>query len=79
MIPLIKITNHPDGSSDIGLADMSGLKIYVDMMSQPCRALVIFARMNKIPFEFKQTFIKEGMNKTPEFTAIHPFQKVKCY
>ena len=58
---------------------MSGLKIYVDMMSQPCRALVIFARMNKIPFEFKQTFIKDGMNKTPEFTAIHPFQKVRRF
>jgi len=73
---IIEVTDHPDGSSERGLADMSGLKIYVDMMSQPCRALVIFARMNKIPFEFKQTFIKEGMNKTPEFTAIHPFQKL---
>jgi len=55
---------------------MSAIKIYIDSMSQPCRALVIFCRAANIPFEYKQTLIKEGMNKTEEFTKIHPFQKL---
>ena len=56
---------------------MSAIKIYIDSMSQPCRALVILCRAANIPFEYKQTLIKEGMNKTEEFTKIHPFQKVQ--
>lgn len=55
---------------------MSAIKIYTDMLSQPCRALIIYCRVANIPFEFKQTLIKDGMNRTEEYTKIHPFQKL---
>ncbi|POI24395.1 hypothetical protein CIB84_011855, partial [Bambusicola thoracicus] len=30
-----------------------GLELYLDLLSQPCRSIYIFARTNNIPFEFK--------------------------
>ncbi|XP_074777432.1 glutathione S-transferase theta-1-like isoform X2 [Athene noctua] len=30
-----------------------GLELYLDLLSQPCRSIYIFARSNNIPFEFK--------------------------
>lgn len=55
---------------------MSALKIYADVMSQPSRAILIFCRAAKVPHEFKPIMVKEGMNKTEEFTRINPHQKV---
>jgi len=52
------------------------LKIYADVMSQPSRAILIFCRAAKVPHEFKPIMVKEGMNRTEEFTKINPHQKV---
>ena len=45
-------------------------------MSQPARAVMIFVRAAKIPHEFENIMIKEGMHQTPEYTRINPFQLV---
>ena len=45
-------------------------------MSQPARAVMIFARAAKIPHEFENIMIKEKLHKTPEYTKINPFQIV---
>lgn len=37
-----------------------GLELYLDLLSQPCRALYIFARSNNIPFEFKKVQLTKG-------------------
>ena len=37
-----------------------GLELYLDLLSQPCRALYIFARSNNIPFEFKRVQLAKG-------------------
>uniref|UniRef100_A0A8C0A0Y9 glutathione transferase n=1 Tax=Anas zonorhyncha TaxID=75864 RepID=A0A8C0A0Y9_9AVES len=37
-----------------------GLELYLDLLSQPCRALYIFARTNNIPFEFKHVELMKG-------------------
>ena len=52
------------------------LKIYLDWMSQPSRALVAFCLMNKIPYEVVETKIAEGKTRSPEFKMINPLGKV---
>lgn len=52
------------------------LKVFYDLMSQPCRALIIFLKINKIPFESKVIALRRGEHLMPEFTKLNPFQKV---
>ncbi|XP_005147828.2 glutathione S-transferase theta-1-like [Melopsittacus undulatus] len=53
-----------------------GLELYLDLLSQPCRALYIFARSNNIPFEFKQVELIKGEHKTEEFQKVNLLMKV---
>ncbi len=52
------------------------ITLYVDMMSQPCRAVVNFLKINNIPHEIKETLLSKGMNKTKEFISINPHSTV---
>ncbi|RMC06019.1 hypothetical protein DUI87_17564 [Hirundo rustica rustica] len=38
-----------------------GLELYLDLLSQPCRSIYIFARSNNIPFEFKHVELFKGL------------------
>ncbi|XP_054700171.1 glutathione S-transferase theta-1 isoform X2 [Grus americana] len=44
-----------------------GLELYLDLLSQPCRSIYIFARSNNIPFEFKhvELFKDSVLGKKP--------------
>ncbi|NWZ83546.1 GSTT1 transferase, partial [Poecile atricapillus] len=44
-----------------------GLELYLDLLSQPCRSIYIFARSNNIPFEFKhvELFKDSVLGKRP--------------
>ncbi|NXU01309.1 GSTT1 transferase, partial [Buphagus erythrorhynchus] len=53
-----------------------GLELYLDLLSQPCRALYIFARSNNIPFEFKKVQLSKGQHKTEEFRKVNMLMKV---
>ncbi|KAI5088053.1 glutathione S-transferase theta 2, partial [Silurus meridionalis] len=52
------------------------LKVFVDLMSQPCRALLIFLTVNKIPHTLHTIALRKGQNRTPEFAKLNPMQKV---
>ncbi|XP_030847844.1 glutathione S-transferase theta-1-like [Strongylocentrotus purpuratus] len=52
------------------------VNVYIDFQSQPCRALVIFLKNTKIPFEIKAIGITRGDHKKPEFGKVTPLQTV---
>ncbi|XP_063271988.1 glutathione S-transferase theta-1-like isoform X2 [Prinia subflava] len=53
-----------------------GLELYLDLLSQPCRALYIFARSNNIPFELKRVQLAKGQHRTEEFRKVNVLMKV---
>ncbi|NWR47235.1 GSTT1 transferase, partial [Regulus satrapa] len=53
-----------------------GLELYLDLLSQPCRTLYIFARSNNIPFEFKRVQLAKGQHRTEEFQKVNVLMKV---
>lgn len=52
------------------------LKVYVDMMSQPSRAVLAFCKLTGIPHKVVLADIAKGLNRTPEFLAINPAGQV---
>ncbi|XP_045773143.1 glutathione S-transferase theta-1-like [Maniola jurtina] len=52
------------------------LKLYIDFLSQPSRALYILLKTAKCDFEKKLVDLRKGAHFTDEFTAINRFQKV---
>ena len=37
------------------------MKLYLDLLSQPCRAVYIFLKVNEIEFEFEKLELLHGM------------------
>eukprot|EP00057_Strongylocentrotus_purpuratus_P035092 XP_797660.1 PREDICTED: glutathione S-transferase theta-1 [Strongylocentrotus purpuratus] len=52
------------------------VKVYVDMLSQPCRALILFLKNTKIPFEVVTISLRNGDQKKAEFTKVTPLNTV---
>jgi len=52
------------------------VKVYLDLMSQPARAMYIFCKATGIQHEIVPIRILKGDNKTEEYTKMNPFQKV---
>lgn len=52
------------------------LKIYIDFISQPSRAILSFLLLNQIPFELIEIQLMKGEHLTPEFEKINPVKKV---
>lgn len=52
------------------------LRFYYDLMSQPCRAVYLFLKVNSIPFESKLIALRKGEHLTPEFAKVNPVQRI---
>jgi len=52
------------------------LKVLLDVMSQPSRAVLIFCRAAAVPHEFKPIMVKKLENKTDEFLKVNPLGTV---
>ncbi len=52
------------------------LTLYLDLMSQPSRAVLLFCLENKIEHKLELVQIAKGQNKTPEFAAKNPNKKL---
>ncbi|XP_006874994.1 PREDICTED: glutathione S-transferase theta-1-like [Chrysochloris asiatica] len=53
-----------------------GLELYLDLLSQPCRAIYIFARKNGIPFELRIVELLKGQHLSDAFTQVNSMNKV---
>ncbi|KAM6156159.1 glutathione S-transferase theta-1-like isoform 1-T1 [Rhynchocyon petersi] len=53
-----------------------GLELYLDLLSQPCRAVYIFARRNGIPFELRTVDLLKGQHLSDAFAKINPLKLV---
>lgn len=54
----------------------SKLLLYIDMASQPSRAVLAFCRLNKIPHDTKIVAIRKGEHLEKSFRKINPSMKV---
>ncbi|KAM3867879.1 glutathione S-transferase theta-2 [Diretmus argenteus] len=52
------------------------VEVYLDLLSQPCRAVLILLSCNNIPHRVRTVALRRGDNRTPEFTRLNPMQKV---
>ncbi|XP_043924605.1 glutathione S-transferase theta-1-like [Protopterus annectens] len=52
------------------------VQLYLDLLSQPCRTVFIFAKINNIPFEFKSVDLSNGEHFSEEFRKVNLLRKV---
>ncbi|XP_041792475.1 glutathione S-transferase theta-1a [Chelmon rostratus] len=52
------------------------MELYLDLHSQPCRSVFVFAKAVKIPFEFKLVNLTAGQQYSEEFGKISIMRKV---
>uniref|UniRef100_A0A8C5LJQ2 glutathione transferase n=1 Tax=Leptobrachium leishanense TaxID=445787 RepID=A0A8C5LJQ2_9ANUR len=55
---------------------MAEVSIYLDPLSQPCRSVYLFAKVNKIPFKHEALQLFKGEHFTEEFRKVNPLTKV---
>ncbi|XP_075935019.1 glutathione S-transferase theta-1a [Anarhichas minor] len=52
------------------------MELYLDLHSQPCRSVFLFAKAVGIPFEFKLVDLSKGQQYSEEFGKISPMRRV---
>ncbi|XP_076585881.1 glutathione S-transferase theta-1a [Chaetodon auriga] len=52
------------------------MELYLDLLSQPCRSVFMFAKALRIPFEFKRVDLLTGQQYSEEFGKISIIRRV---
>ncbi|XP_038198668.1 glutathione S-transferase theta-1 isoform X3 [Arvicola amphibius] len=52
------------------------LELYLDLLSEPCRAIYIFAKKNGIPFQMHTVDLRKGEHLSDAFAQVNPMKKV---
>jgi len=52
------------------------VKLYVDFISQPARAVMALCKINNIPHELVEVRVFQYQQKTPEYAKVNPLQKI---
>ncbi|XP_057512157.1 glutathione S-transferase T1-like [Actinidia eriantha] len=63
-------------ASDQCVRERMRLQVYVDRMSQPSRAILIFCKVNGIDFEEIKVDLSKRQHRNPEFKEINPMRQV---
>ncbi|KAL2092275.1 hypothetical protein ACEWY4_012073 [Coilia grayii] len=58
------------------MAGRKAVEVYLDLLSQPCRAVQIFLRCTEIPHKVNLVALRKGENQSSDFTKLNPMQKV---
>lgn len=53
--------------------------MFLDMLSQPCRAVFIFVKMNKLPVDIKTLSLMNGEHYSEEFVKVNPLRRVPAF
>jgi glutathione S-transferase len=52
------------------------IKLYIDYMSQPCRAILIFCGLAKIPIEITEVNLSSGAHLKPPCSTLNPSRRI---
>jgi glutathione S-transferase len=52
------------------------IKLYIDYMSQPCRAVLIFCGLAKIPIEITEVNLSSGGHLKPPCSTLNPSRRI---
>ncbi|XP_043094620.1 glutathione S-transferase theta-1-like [Puntigrus tetrazona] len=58
------------------MAGTHAVKAYLDLLTPPSRAVLIFLKSNKIQHTVEQILIRKGQQKSPALTKLNPMQRV---
>ncbi|KAG8224351.1 hypothetical protein J437_LFUL004307 [Ladona fulva] len=56
--------------------EMSKLKVYYDLISQPARAILLLLKINRIPYEGCPVSLQKGEHLREEYLKINPFHRI---
>ncbi|XP_075209530.1 LOW QUALITY PROTEIN: glutathione S-transferase theta-1 [Parambassis ranga] len=52
------------------------LEVHLDLMSQPCRAVLILLSCTRTPHRVRSVALRRGEHRTTDFSKLNPMQKV---
>ncbi|KAM4707106.1 uncharacterized protein O3C94_003418 [Discoglossus pictus] len=74
--PPLSFLCYLSSSCPLSACNMSEVTLYLDLGSQPCRAVYLFAKVNKLPVRYHEIQLAKGEQLSEEFGKVNPLHKV---